>query len=159
MYLFTKFLARQACCTFSKGQLLDILFLILGMVTRPQFAPKFVEFDLSGRMLTDPAVPMRAVARTLEARIRLDSLLFVRLAFLPAFGTLEHLARCPNDLLIRRQFYVINCKQIVVFLWIGQLDRPSSRSSCAIVNLKPEDIEDGSKNGYHIPVRTFVCRR
>ena len=87
---------------------LDILFLIIGMVARPQFAPKFVECDLSGRMLTDPAVPRRAVVRTLGARIRLDSLLFVRLAFLPAFGNLEHLARCRNDLLIRRQFYVIN---------------------------------------------------
>ena len=85
----------------------DILFLKLGMVTAPQFAPKFVECDLSGRMLTDPAVPRCAVGRTLGARIRLYSLLFVRLSFLPAFGSLEHLARCRDDLLIRRQLYVI----------------------------------------------------
>jgi hypothetical protein len=106
MYLFYKFLARQAkkehTVRFSKGKLFDVLFLILGMVASTQFAPKIVECDLSGRMLTDPAVPARAVARTLGTRIRLDSLLFVRLAFLPAFGSLEHLARCRNDLLIRR---------------------------------------------------------
>lgn len=77
------------------------------MVTS-QFAPNIVECDLSGSMLTDPAVPRRAVARTLGARIRLDSLVFVRLAFLPAFGSLEHLAGCRDDLLIRRQVYVIN---------------------------------------------------
>ena len=49
-----------------------------------QFTPKIVECDLSGRMLADPAVPLRAVARTLGVRICLNSLLFVRLAFLPA---------------------------------------------------------------------------
>jgi hypothetical protein len=107
-----------------QGQLLDILFLILGMVARPQFAPKIVECDLSGRMLTDPAVPMRAVARTLEARIRLDRLLFVSLAFLPAFGSLEHLARCRNDLLIRRQFYVTNVSRLSFFVdWPTETDR------------------------------------
>ncbi len=77
------------------------------MVATPQFAPKFIERYLGGRMLTEPTVPRRAVAGTLGARIRLDSLLFVRLAFLPAFGSLEHLARCRNDLLIRGQFYVM----------------------------------------------------
>jgi hypothetical protein len=110
-----KFLVRQAKKEHAVRQLLDALFLVLGMVTRTQFAPQIVECDLNGRMFTDPAVPMRAVARTLGARVRLDSLLFVRLAFLPAFGSLEHLARCRNDLLIRRQFYVklISIKQIV----------------------------------------------
>ena len=78
------------------------------MVAGTQFAPEIVKCDLRGRMLADPAVPMRAVARTLGARIRLDGLLFVRLAFLPAFGSLEQLARCRNGLLIRRQFYVID---------------------------------------------------
>ena len=110
MYLFAKFLARQGKKerTYVLRREPDILFLMFGMVASPQFAPKFVESDLSGRMLTDPAVPRRAVVRTLGARIRLDSLLFVRLAFLPVFGSLEHLARCCNYLLIRRQFYVIN---------------------------------------------------
>ena len=77
------------------------------MVIIAQFAPKTVECDLSGRMLTDPAVPLRAVARTLGARIRLDGILFVHLAFLPAFGSLEQLARCRDDLHIRRQSYVM----------------------------------------------------
>jgi hypothetical protein len=110
MYLFYKFprSSGKKRTYVLQGQLLDILFLIIGMVAAPQFAPKIVECDLSGRMVTDPAVPRCAVARTLGARIRLDSLLFVRLAFLPAFGSPEHLARCHNDLLIRRQFYVIN---------------------------------------------------
>jgi hypothetical protein len=155
--VFYKFLARQAKKkhTFPKGKL-DLLFLIVGMVAGPQFAPKVVECDLSGRMLTDPAVPRCAVARTLGARIRLDSLLFVRLAFLPAFGGLEHLARCRNDLLIRRQFYVINVSRLSFFVDRPTGDRPSSRSSRSIVNLKPaEDIGDSGKNGYHIPVRTF----
>ena len=90
-----------------QGQL-DVLLLILRVVAAPQFAPKVVECDLVGRMLTDPAVPRRTVARTLGARICLDSLLLERLAFLPTFGSLEHLARSRNDLLIRRQFCVIN---------------------------------------------------
>jgi hypothetical protein len=63
------------------------------VVATPQFAPKFVEYDLGGRMLTDPAMPRRAVARALGARIRLDGILFVHLAFLPAFGSLEQLDR------------------------------------------------------------------
>jgi hypothetical protein len=110
-------------------------------------------------MLTDPAVPRRAVASTLGARIRLDSLFLVRLAFLPAFGSLEHLARCRNDLLIRRQFYVINVSRLSFFVDRPTGDRPSSRSSRSMVNLKPaEDIGDGGKNGYHIPVRTFFHR-
>ena len=87
-----KSLARQARNNMRSPRQLDILFLIIGMVASPQFAPKFVECDLSGRMLTDPAVPRRAVVRPLGARIRLDSLLFVCLPFLPAFGSLEHLA-------------------------------------------------------------------
>lgn len=90
-----------------QGQL-DILFLVLRVVAAPQFAPKVVECDLGGRMLTDPAVPTRAVARTLGARICLDSLLLERFAFLPTFGGLEQLARCCNGLLIREQFCMID---------------------------------------------------
>ena len=71
-------------------------------VVATQFAPKFVECDLGGGMLTDPAVPRRAVVGSLGVRIRLDSLFLVRFAFLPTFGSIEHLARGRNDLLIRR---------------------------------------------------------
>lgn len=73
-------------------------------------------------MLTDPAVPRRAIVRSLGAMVCLDSLLLVRFAFLPTFGSFEHLARCRNDLLIQRQFCVIGySEQVVVLLWTGQL--------------------------------------
>lgn len=73
-------------------------------------------------MLTDPAVPRRAVVGSLGVRIRLDSLFLVRFAFLPTFGSIEHLARGRNDLLIRRQFCVIGySEQVAILLWTGQL--------------------------------------
>jgi hypothetical protein len=59
-------------------------------------------------MLTDPAVPRRAVTRALRSRVRLDSVLLIPLAFLPTIGCLKNLAARRDDLLIRRQRYVIN---------------------------------------------------
>ena len=82
-----------------------VLFHILGMIN-PDLAPKFVERCLGRGMLTDPAVPWRAVAGTLRSGIGLDSILLVRLALLPAFGSLDHFARRCEDLLIRGQFCV-----------------------------------------------------
>ena len=114
-------------------------------------------------MLTDPAVPMRAVAGTLGARICLDSLFLVRLAFLPTIGSLKHLAACRNDLLIRRQFCVINhSKQVINFVERPTLHRPSSLSSSAIVNLKSEGMGDGGncvRNVYHILCENFHGRK
>ena len=68
----------------------------------PNLAPEFVESCLGRGMLTDPAVPWRAVASTLRSGIGSYCVLLVRLA-LPAFGGLEHFACRHDDLLIRGQ--------------------------------------------------------
>ena len=90
-------------------------------------------------MLADPAVPRRAVTGTLWSRVRLDSVLLIPLAFLPMIGHLKNFAARRDDLLIRRQRYVINETSSMV-MRRQILNRPSSGSSAAIVNLKPEDI-------------------
>ena len=84
---------------------IGVLFLILGMIN-PDLTPEFVERCLGRGMLTDPAVPWGAVAGTLRPGIGSDSILLVRLALLPAFGSLEHFARSCENLLIRGQFCV-----------------------------------------------------
>jgi hypothetical protein len=50
----------------------------------------------------------------------------------------------------------LSIKQVMVLVDQPTVYRPSSRSSCAIVNLKPEDIGGNSKgnDGNHIAVRT-----
>ena len=70
----------------------------------------------------------------------------IPLAFLPTSGSLEQFVACRNNLLIRRQCYVINLGNVKTRVMLKQsLNRPSSGSSAAIVNLKPEDIGgDGS---------------
>jgi len=83
---------------------LNVLLLVLGVVAS-YFAPKLVECGLGGGMLTDPAVPSRAVVGTLGSRVELDSILLVLFAFLPTIGSFEHFASRRNDLLIRGQLF------------------------------------------------------
>jgi hypothetical protein len=77
----------------------NILFLILRMIN-PNLAPEFVESCLGRGMLTDPAVPWRAIASTLRSGIGSYNVLLIRLS-LPTFGGLEHFTRRCDDLFIR----------------------------------------------------------